>query len=138
MSEEPPPRRAVLSDIEIEQRLTDSASLHENLRILEALLSEGFAVWTDGRLYRIKVFVAAIDGLKIEIFSREHPPPHFHLSGGDIDATFSILDCTRLTGQIGGREKRLIEWWHARSRRLLVETWNRTRPSDCPVGPIQE
>jgi hypothetical protein len=35
-------------------------------------------------------------GLKMEIRSDEHPPPHFHVLYGNEDASFSIIDCQRL------------------------------------------
>ena len=123
---------------EIEDKILKAKTLEESLEVLEMLLSNGFSVWTDGSLYNIKQLVARVNGLKIEVYSREHPPPHFHISGGGIDATFSIVDCEHLKGKIGRREKALVEWWYQRSRKTLIEAWNYTRPSDCPVGPVVE
>jgi hypothetical protein len=120
----------------IESELKDSASLEDSVKVLELLLSGGFAIWTDGTLYNIKQLVARVNGLKVEIFSREHPPPHFHISGGGIDATFSLADCAHLEGEIPGRERRLVEWWYERSRTQLIQEWNKTRPDNCPVGPV--
>lgn len=122
---------------ELEQRAEEVATLQDATAVLETLLAEGFAVWEDGSLYYIRQLVDEVGGLKVHVYSREHAPPHFHVNGGGIDATFSILDCSLLKGQIQGRERRLIEWWHARSKPTLVETWNATRPSDCSVGPIE-
>ena len=94
----------------LETELKGAAVLEDSVKVLEHLLSGGYAVWTDGTLYNIKQLVARVNGLRVEIFAREHPPPHFHISGGGIDATFSLLDCSHLEGQISGREKRLVEW----------------------------
>jgi hypothetical protein len=121
---------------EIESEIESAASLNDSARVLDKLLFEGYAVWMDGSLYNIKQLVARVDGLKIKIFAREHPPPHFHVSAGNIDATFSLADCSLINGCVSGRERALIEWWYAKSRPLLVKTWNETRPTDCPVGPI--
>ena len=123
---------------EIERRASSTKSLQVSAEVLEILLSGGFSVWTDGSLYSIKQLVARVNGLRIEVFSREHSPPHFHISGGGIDATFSISDCEHLSGEIGGREKALVKWWYARSKPSLVRAWNESRPSDCPVGVIEE
>lgn len=120
----------------IDQIFHEAHSLEEATAALEHLLSGGYSVTADGRLYNIRQLVARVNGLRIEIFSREHPPPHFHVRGGGVDATFSITDCSLQGGKIGGRERALIEWWFERSRPVLVSTWNSTRPSDCPVGPI--
>jgi hypothetical protein len=123
---------------EIESQIESAGSLDEDARVLDILLFEGYAVWTDGSLVNIKQLVARVDGLKIEIFAREHPPPHFHVSAGKIDATFSLADGSLLNGRVSSRERELIQWWYTRSRPLLIKTWNETRPTDCPVGPITE
>jgi hypothetical protein len=123
---------------EIESQIESAGSLDEVARVLDILLFEGYAVWTDGSLVNIKQLVARVDGLKIEIFAREHPPPHFHVSAGKIDATFSLADGSLLNGRVSSRERELIQWWYTRSRPLLIKTWNETRPTDCPVGPITE
>jgi hypothetical protein len=94
---------------EIERRASSSKSLEESAEVLEILLSGGFSVWEDGSLYNIKQLVARVNGLRIEVFSREHPPPHFHISGGGIDATFSITECVHLEGKVGRHEKALVE-----------------------------
>ena len=122
----------------IETDLKNAASLEDSVKLLEYLLSGGFAVWTDGTLYNIRQLVARVNGLKVEIFAREHSPPHFHISGGGIDATFSLLNCAHLEGKISGRDKRLVEWWYEKSRTRLVREWNETRPANCPAGPIIE
>lgn len=123
---------------EIERRASSSKFLEESAEVLEILLSGGFSVWEDGSLYNIKQLVAQVNGLRIEVYSREHPPPHFHISGGGIDATFTITECQHLEGKIGHREKALIEWWYKRSRPILIRAWNESRPTYCPVGPIKE
>lgn len=122
----------------IEDQLANAKSLDHCALVLEELLSKGYSIWSDGTLYQIKQLVARVNGLSIEVYAKEHPPPHFHIFGGGIDAAFSISDCAQLNGDIDGRQKALIEWWYARSRSKLIAAWNATRPSDCPVGPIQE
>ena len=123
---------------DIGSRIVNATSLEESIKVLEMLLSKGFSIWSDGSLYYTKQLVAQVNGLRIEVFSREHPPPHFHISGGGIDATFSITTCEHLKGKVSGREKDLIQWWYKRSRPMLIKTWNDTRPTNCPVGPIEE
>jgi hypothetical protein len=81
--------------------------------------------------------VARVRGLSIKILADEHPPPHFHVSYQGQHASFSIVDCSRLPGVKGLEryERRIHDWW-SKNQSLLVERWNATRPSDCPVGPI--
>lgn len=49
----------------------------------------------DGVFYFIKELVGRIRNLKIEIYSNDHNPPHFHVKSPDksIDATFRLDNC---------------------------------------------
>lgn len=63
---------------------------------LEAILHNPCSIWEDeGQVVLLenKQLVASINGLKIEIYSNEHPPPHFHVKSPNIDASFTIEDC---------------------------------------------
>ena len=86
-----------------------------------------------------KVQVDRVNGVKIEVFSNEHPPPHFRVKYQGSTANYSIKDCTRING--GGEvvrfENNIIKWWKA-NKQKLIDTWNARRPSDCPVGVYQE
>jgi hypothetical protein len=42
--------------------------------------------------------VAQLQGLKIEIFSKEHPPPHFRVSYSGETNNFTIDDCSPMNG----------------------------------------
>jgi hypothetical protein len=123
---------------DLDRGLRDARSLEAAAVVLSELLSDGYSVWTDGSLYRIKQLVARVNGLQIHVYAKEHAPPHFHVKSADVDATFTITDCTFLGGNIDGREQNLVRWWYTRSRPLLIAAWNKTRPADCPVGPLDE
>jgi hypothetical protein len=122
----------------IEKKLAEAGSLEEIAEVLKQLLGGGFSVGKDGSIYFIRQLVARVNGLRIEVFAKEHAPPHFHVRGGDVDATFSLESCEYLQGDVGCREKALIEWWYQRSRKQLIQAWNSSRPSDCPVGDYTE
>jgi hypothetical protein len=121
---------------ELERLLREATSLQQTAAVLSELLTGGYSIWTDGSLYFIKQLVARVKGIEIHVYSNEHAPPHFHVKSADLDASFAIADCAYLTGNIDGREQRLVRWWYERSRPLLVAAWNASRPTDCPVGPI--
>ena len=123
---------------ELDRRAREAESLQDSAAVLYDLLSGGYSVWTDGSLYSIKQLVARVKGLQIHVYPNEHSPPHFHVKSPDVDASFTIQDCTFMHGNIDGREQHLVRWWYERSRPQLVAAWNATRPSDCPVGPIRE
>jgi len=81
--------------------------------------------------------VARINGLKIEIFSNEHPPPHFRVICAGETANYRISDCYQLNGGLNKWRKN-IEYWHRQNKDLLIETWNALRPGNCPVGEYIE
>lgn len=98
-------------------------------------------IFPDGREQsRIrKVEVDRFEGLKVEIFSNEHPPPHFRVKFQSSTANFRISDCERLngSGEVLKYEKNIWKWWKS-NKQKLIDCWNNTRPSDCPVGLYKE
>ncbi len=118
------------------QAIGRATTINELALTLEHLIAGGFGVWSDGSLYETRQLVARAHGLRIEIYPREHPPPHFHVRAAGLHVSFAIEDCRLLEGSISGRDRTLIEWWYRYSRPRLVAVWNATRPADCPVGPI--
>ena len=87
---------------------------------------------------RTRELVGSYRGFKFEIFSREHPPPHFRAWYQGQSASFSIDTCERLRGNKGleQNESAIRKWWKD-NKEKLIEVWNRTRPDDCPVGKIK-
>lgn len=80
--------------------------------------------------------MANVRGMKIEIYPKEHPPPHFHVKSSRVDASFKIEDCSLLNGKINYMDSNKIKFWYDHGARLLlIEKWNSTRPSLCVVGP---
>jgi len=73
-------------------------------------------------------------GLKIDIYPKEHAPPHFHVLSPTIDASFRIDNCELLNGNISGSDHKKIRYWHKYAKQLLIEKWNSTRPTHCSVG----
>ncbi|WP_083918085.1 DUF4160 domain-containing protein [Thioalkalivibrio sp. ALgr1] len=104
---------------------------------LEAILHNPCNVWEeDGALFLIEIrqLVTRVNGLKIEVYSNEHPPPHFHVKSPNVDASFDIESCAFLEGKVDSRDRKKIEFWHGKAKPLLIEAWNSTRPTDCTVG----
>lgn len=81
--------------------------------------------------------VARFHGLRIEIFAREHPPPHFRVWCGGETANYRISDCKQLNGGLS-RYYPVIRNWHAQNKMKLIDMWNSRRPTGCPVGKYQE
>ena len=85
----------------------------------------------------VEFLVDRFAGLRVEVFAREHPPPHFRVICREESANYRIADCTQLNGGLR-REYRIIRKWHAENKGKLIDAWNQRRPSDCPVGPYRE
>ena len=111
---------------------------HEHVEWLEALLHEPCSIWEedDGELVLIEIrqLVESVNGLKIEIYSNEHPPPHFHVKSPNINASFCIENCDKINGKISRGDYLKIKYWHQYSKGRLIEVWDSTRPVNCVVG----
>jgi hypothetical protein len=81
--------------------------------------------------------VAWLCGLKIEVFSREHPPPHFRVSYQRETNNFDLCTGEPLEGKALRKWHRNIKKWHHEHRDDLIRTWNKARPTDCPVGKVK-
>ncbi len=118
----------------IEKHISQAEDLDSLAKILWLLVSDGFSVWQDGTLLRIRKLIERVEGLRIEVRPNEHPPPHFHVITGDIDASFTIEDCSLLAGKLDRNHQKLIKWWHSRAQQKLISAWDETRATGCSVG----
>jgi hypothetical protein len=123
---------------EIDEHVRACTTLGEASKSLEVLLVGGYAVAPDGTLLSIRQRVGAIGAIGIHIYAREHAPPHFHVKAGSVDAVFRLDNCEHLSGGIDRKSLDIVRWWYERSRGLLIQTWNDTRPAGCQVGPLNE
>jgi hypothetical protein len=114
-----------------------SVSVDENVSesLKNALQSADSAQASDGS--GLELLVDRFAGLKVEIFAREHPPPHFRVICGNESANYRINDCYQISGTLY-RYYKTVRAWHLENRDRLIEMWNRHRPSDCPVGAFRE
>jgi hypothetical protein len=115
--------------VDLEDKLL--AELAESIRqgpVVEIRGDTGLRLLTEETVGRIK-------GLKIEVFSNEHPPPHFRVKYQGSTANFTIRECNRMngSGEILRFEKNIHLWWQT-NKQKLIDKWNSSRPTDCPVG----
>jgi hypothetical protein len=120
--------------------LAHAESIDDLAANLESFLADGCYIMEDEAgvsfIVEARQLFGYVGSLKIELFANEHAPPHFHVKGNRIDATFVIETCALLGGSIRDKDRKKIEYWHKHARKELVRFWNKTRPTDCPVGPI--
>ena len=128
-------------DAKLEREISASKSIADLERTLLYLLDSGCSVFRDGDeefLIFTRAAVDRIGSLKIEIYHKEHAPPHFHIRSEKVNCSFTIRDCNQLHGDIDSANLKLVTYWHRKAKRKLIEMWNQTRPTDCPVGVYTE
>lgn len=69
-----------------------------------------------------------VHGLRILIHPNDHLPPHFHVEGGNIDASFTIEDCALIGGNVRSNELDLVRSFHQHARPLLRTRWENSGP----------
>lgn len=119
--------------IELEPSIVES--LAESVR-------QGPAIATDddgSRGMLIELTIGHINGVKVEIFAKEHPPPHFRVLYQGSSANYIIRDCKLIggSGEVLRHKKKIRIWWKD-NKQKIINSWNERRPTDCPVGEYIE
>ena len=105
---------------------------------LAECIARGPIVDENGSRLLVEEVFDRLNGLKIEVFANEHPPPHFRVCFQGECNNFTISDCSPLNGSALSRYFRNIKKWHNKNKKQLIEFWNKKRPSGCPVGKYRE
>ena len=132
---------------ELQNLNSTSKTLDESIDILKDFIMDEWtqAILADDNIFWIKDdcislqkhLVDKIDKAKIEVYSDEHPPAHFHFIVWENKWSYSIKECTKINGDISSKhEKKLILWYRNWWKVKLIEKWNNTRPTDCTVWKI--
>jgi hypothetical protein len=80
--------------------------------------------------------VARIDGIKIQFYDDEHPPPHFHAEYAEHVAVIDIETLTILRGHLPRPQYRKLVAWAESRREALLQAWAMCR-SDLNPGKIE-
>ena len=114
--------------------------MERELHILELQLRIALTqtvITDEGHVAEIRKLVNRIDNIKIEIYPNEHPPPHFHVKTSNFNVSLTIENCEILEGSLNSSDYKKVKYFHSNHRDTLVKVWNKLRPSNCPVGPIE-
>lgn len=65
-----------------------------------------------------------VSGVKIQLFFKDHAPPHFHTSIAEFKAIVKIEDGEILEGEIPKNKKKKILSWAEQNKEILMEIWN--------------
>jgi hypothetical protein len=89
-------------------------------------------------VYFIKERIGVVRNMKIEIYSNDHNPPHFHVKSNDlsINATFRLDDCSLLNGQIDSDDLKRIKAFYNNSetQQLMKTIWNKSKSENKKIS----
>jgi len=68
--------------------------------------------------------ISAFYGILIQMFWRDHAPPHFHALYAEHEATIDIRTLEVIEGQLPRRALALTLEWAQEHRSELLEDWN--------------
>jgi hypothetical protein len=64
-----------------------------------------------------------VGGLKVQVFADDHHPPHFHITGPEIQVLVRIDDLSILHGDRHRRQVREVLAWADGNRDILWTAW---------------
>lgn len=80
-------------------------------------------------------------GIVVQMYWREHPPPHFHVYYQGFEALVAIETGELIGGSLPPGAKRMIKAWTIRREQELLKNWERGRlkmPFDSIPGADSE
>jgi hypothetical protein len=80
--------------------------------------------------------VAIINGIKIEFYFDEHPPPHFHARYAEFVAQIDIETLQVIKGSLPRPQMRTIQQWARLRSQALREAWDACGTGENP-GSIE-
>jgi len=72
--------------------------------------------------------IKIIDSVKIDLYSREHPPPHFHAIYAEHEALIKIQDFEIYAGWIPGSKYHKVVIWAKANQEMLMENFKQLNP----------
>ena len=85
--------------------------------------------------------IAIFYGIIIQMYWRDHPPPHLHAYYQGFEALFAIETGLIIGGRLPPNAERLVRQWISLRRAELMENWARGRRREAflrVAGPDQE
>jgi hypothetical protein len=79
--------------------------------------------------------ISVFFGVVIQMFWREHGPPHFHALYAEHEAIIDIRELRVLRGSLPRRALAMVLEWAAEHRSELMENWQLCRDLE-PPNPI--
>ena len=72
--------------------------------------------------------VKTIDTIKIDIYAREHPPPHFHVKFAEYEELIEIKSLETYAGSIPKVQRKKVIEWAAENKKFLLDIFQQLNP----------
>jgi hypothetical protein len=80
--------------------------------------------------------ISSFYGIVIAMYFRDHPPPHFHATYAEHEATIAIASGAIVEGSLPPRALQLVREWTKQHQNELMANWQRARARE-PVEKIE-
>lgn len=72
--------------------------------------------------------IKTIDNVKIDIYSRDHPPPHFHVKFAEYEELIEIETLVTYAGKMPKVQRKKVTDWASYNKEFLLEIFNKLNP----------
>ncbi len=72
--------------------------------------------------------IKIIDSIKVDIYAREHPPPHFHVLFAEYEELIVIETLETYIGYIPASQRKKVIKWAELQKELLLKNFKRLNP----------
>jgi hypothetical protein len=69
--------------------------------------------------------IKIIDSIKIDVYAREHPPPHFHALFAEFEELIVISTLETCNGYIPAPQRKKVIKWAEEHKELLLDNFKR-------------
>lgn len=82
--------------------------------------------------------ISTFYGIVIQMFWRDHNPPHFHVRYAASKAQIAIADLRVIRGNLPARAERFVLEWAAEHQAELMEVWEQCQRQEQPkpIAPL--
>lgn len=72
--------------------------------------------------------IKIIDSVKIDVYSRDHPPPHFHAKYAEFEELIEIESLKTYAGELPKAQRKKVISWATKNKILLLELFKTLNP----------
>ncbi len=72
--------------------------------------------------------IKIIDNIKIDVYSREHPPPHFHVKYAEYEELIVIETLNTYAGKVPKSQRKKVIEWASSNKDFLLTTFKTLNP----------